>query len=46
MGLARAWSIGLHGVDGDLVEIEADIGLGLPGAVAGRAARRRPRRGA
>jgi magnesium chelatase family protein len=31
MGLARAWSIGLHGVDGDLVEIEADIGQGLPG---------------
>ncbi len=31
MGLARAWSIGLHGVDGDLVEIEADIGRGLPG---------------
>jgi magnesium chelatase family protein len=31
MGLARAWSIGLHGVDGDLVEIEADIGPGLPG---------------
>ncbi len=31
MGLARAWSIGLHGVDGDLVEIEADVGPGLPG---------------
>ncbi len=31
MGLARAWSIGLHGVEGDLVEIEADVGLGLPG---------------
>lgn len=31
MGLARAWSIGLHGVEGDLVEIEADIGPGLPG---------------
>ena len=31
MGLARAWSIGLHGVDGDLVEIEADLGPGLPG---------------
>ncbi|MCD2189526.1 YifB family Mg chelatase-like AAA ATPase [Actinomycetospora soli] len=31
MGLARAWSIGLHGIDGDLVEIEADVGRGLPG---------------
>ncbi|GLZ53582.1 YifB family Mg chelatase-like AAA ATPase [Actinomycetospora sp. NBRC 106378] len=31
MGLARSWSIGLHGVDGDLVEIEADVGQGLPG---------------
>jgi magnesium chelatase family protein len=31
MGLARSWSIGLHGVEGDLVEIEADIGPGLPG---------------
>ncbi|GAA4847064.1 YifB family Mg chelatase-like AAA ATPase [Actinomycetospora corticicola] len=31
MALARSWSIGLHGVDGDLVEIEADVGPGLPG---------------
>jgi len=28
--LARAWSVALHGVDGRLVEIEADIGAGLP----------------
>ena len=31
MGLARAWSVALHGVDGRVVEIEADIGGGLPG---------------
>ncbi|GAA5147898.1 YifB family Mg chelatase-like AAA ATPase [Pseudonocardia eucalypti] len=31
MGLARAWSVALLGVDGRLVEIEADIGIGLPG---------------
>lgn len=31
MGLARAWSVALHGVDGHLVEIEADVGGGLPG---------------
>ncbi|MGQ0575394.1 MAG: YifB family Mg chelatase-like AAA ATPase [Pseudonocardia sp.] len=31
MGLARAWSITLHGVDGYPVEIEADVGGGLPG---------------
>ncbi|HEX4251712.1 MAG TPA: YifB family Mg chelatase-like AAA ATPase [Pseudonocardia sp.] len=31
MRLARAWSVALHGVDGRLVEIEADIGAGLPG---------------
>ncbi|MEJ2868530.1 YifB family Mg chelatase-like AAA ATPase [Actinomycetospora sp. OC33-EN08] len=31
MGLARVWSIGLHGIEGDLVEIEADLGPGLPG---------------
>lgn len=31
MPLARAWSVALYGVDGRLVEIEADIGLGLPG---------------
>ncbi|MDT7753519.1 MAG: magnesium chelatase family protein, partial [Pseudonocardiales bacterium] len=31
MRLARAWSVALYGVDGQLVEIEADIGIGLPG---------------
>ena len=31
MGLARAWSVALCGVDGQVVEIEADIGGGLPG---------------
>lgn len=31
MGLARAWSVALHGVDGQPVEIEADVGGGLPG---------------
>ena len=31
MPLARAWSVALYGVDGRLVEIESDIGLGLPG---------------
>src|SRR5919202_4706194 len=31
MALAWAWSIGLRGVDGEVVEIEADIGGGLPG---------------
>lgn len=31
MALAKAWSIALYGVDGQLVEIEADIGIGLPG---------------
>jgi magnesium chelatase family protein len=30
MALARAWSVALFGVDGRLVEIEADIGQGLP----------------
>jgi magnesium chelatase family protein len=30
MALARAWSVALYGVDGRLVEIEADIGIGLP----------------
>ncbi|MHC1560397.1 YifB family Mg chelatase-like AAA ATPase [Actinomycetospora sp. C-140] len=30
MALACAWSIGLRGVDGEVVEIEADIGQGLP----------------
>ncbi|MQA09523.1 MAG: YifB family Mg chelatase-like AAA ATPase [Pseudonocardiaceae bacterium] len=31
MALARAWSVALFGVDGVAVEIEADIGPGLPG---------------
>jgi magnesium chelatase family protein len=31
MALARAWSVALFGVEGRLVEIEADIGKGLPG---------------
>lgn len=31
MAVARAWSIALTGVEGRLVEIEADIGAGLPG---------------
>lgn len=31
MTVARAWSIALSGVNGRLVEIEADIGAGLPG---------------
>jgi magnesium chelatase family protein len=31
MALARAWSVALQGVDGQVVEIEADIGGGLPG---------------
>ncbi|HEY1972035.1 MAG TPA: YifB family Mg chelatase-like AAA ATPase [Pseudonocardia sp.] len=31
MSLAKAWSVALHGVDGQLVEIEAHIGPGLPG---------------
>ncbi|OLT47842.1 hypothetical protein BJF85_14505 [Saccharomonospora sp. CUA-673] len=31
MALARAWSVALIGVDGRAVEIEADIGAGLPG---------------
>ena len=30
MGLAQAWSIALHGVDGLAVEIEADVGVGQP----------------
>jgi len=28
---ARAWSVALHGVDGHPVEVEADVGGGLPG---------------
>ncbi|HYZ07853.1 MAG TPA: YifB family Mg chelatase-like AAA ATPase [Pseudonocardiaceae bacterium] len=31
MALASAWSVALLGVDGVLVEVEADIGAGLPG---------------
>ncbi|EHR49650.1 Mg chelatase-related protein [Saccharomonospora marina XMU15] len=31
MALARAWSVALLGIDGRLVEIEADIGAGMPG---------------
>jgi magnesium chelatase family protein len=30
MRLARAWSVALLGVDGHVVEVEADIGTGLP----------------
>lgn len=31
MALARAWCVALLGIDGRLVEIEVDIGTGLPG---------------
>ncbi|AUS81049.1 ATP-binding protein [Actinoalloteichus sp. AHMU CJ021] len=31
MAMAKAWSVGLLGVDGVPVEIEADVGAGLPG---------------
>ncbi|WP_141279564.1 YifB family Mg chelatase-like AAA ATPase [Pseudonocardia hydrocarbonoxydans] len=31
MALARGWSVALRGVDGHVVEIEADVGGGLPG---------------
>ncbi|MEU6642301.1 YifB family Mg chelatase-like AAA ATPase [Saccharomonospora sp. NPDC046836] len=31
MPLARAWSVALIGIEGRLIEIEADIGAGLPG---------------
>jgi magnesium chelatase family protein len=31
MGPARAWSVALLGVEGQVVEIEADVGGGLPG---------------
>ncbi|HZZ45546.1 MAG TPA: YifB family Mg chelatase-like AAA ATPase [Pseudonocardia sp.] len=31
MVLAKAWSVALYGVDGRLVEIEADVGQGVPG---------------
>lgn len=31
MALGRAWSVAVSGIDGQVVEIEADIGGGLPG---------------
>jgi len=31
MGLARGWSVALHGVEGVPVEIEAQVGGGIPG---------------
>lgn len=31
MALARAWSVGLLGVEGHLVDVEADLAQGLPG---------------
>ncbi len=31
MTVARAWSVGLVGLDGALVEVEADLAQGLPG---------------
>jgi magnesium chelatase family protein len=33
MGLACAWSVALVGLDGRMVEVEADIGSGLPRTV-------------
>lgn len=33
MGLARAWSVALVGLEGRIVEVEADIGAGLPRTV-------------
>ncbi len=30
MGLAQAWAVALYGVDGLVVEIEADVGVGQP----------------
>ena len=30
MGLAQAWSVALYGIDGLVVEIEADVGMGQP----------------
>ncbi len=30
MGLARTWSVGLLGLDGSIVEVEADVASGLP----------------
>lgn len=38
MGLARAYAVGLSGIDGELVEVECDISAGLPGvSFTGRA---------
>ncbi len=31
MAVARAYAVGLVGVEGHLVEVEADLALGLPG---------------
>ena len=31
MGLARTWAVALQGVEGRMVEIESDVGGGLPG---------------
>jgi len=31
--LARAWSVGLVGVQGAMVEIEVDMAMGVPGVV-------------
>ncbi|AXB44249.1 YifB family Mg chelatase-like AAA ATPase [Amycolatopsis albispora] len=31
MALARSWSVALLGIDGRVVEVEADIGAGMPG---------------
>ena len=30
MSLARAWSVALLGLEGRIIEVEADIGGGLP----------------
>ncbi len=31
MGLVRTWAVALLGVQGHVVEVEADVGGGLPG---------------
>ncbi|WP_314034076.1 YifB family Mg chelatase-like AAA ATPase [Dietzia sp. CH92] len=31
MALGRSWAVTLHGVGGQMVEVEADVGRGLPG---------------
>ena len=41
MPLGRAFSVAVRGLDGEIVEIEADITSGLAGGASGRAARRR-----